>query len=62
LSVSANGVASNSARPNTINFPAGSTSGTVTGTSITVPNTSTPIEIVSDAYYQNGLISTSVTI
>jgi hypothetical protein len=53
-------VASNAARPNTITFSTGNTAAVISGTTLTIPNTNTPIEIVSDAYYQNGLISTSL--
>jgi len=56
------GVAFNKSRPNTITFTAGNTIGTVTGTNITTTSSNRTIEVVSDSYYQSGLISTSVTL
>ena len=54
------GIACNALKKNSIIFSAGNTRGIVSGTDITISNTNEPLEVVSESYHQEGLISTSV--
>jgi hypothetical protein len=52
----------NTLRPNTITFNAGNTTGIASGTDIIINNKNARLEVVSDGYYQEGLISISVSL